>query len=132
MDGTELVADGGAADAGVPGNATAGGRRRAIADRNVAAILDAAEELIRAHAPVTIAGVATAAGVSRVTVYAHFATAEALLEAVVERAVGHSAAILAAARPAEGPAVTALERLLVTGWRELGGTPRWRRPRPRC
>src|SRR6266513_2838613 len=58
-------------------------RRRAIADRNVHAILDAAEELIRVRAPVTIAGVATAAGVSRVAVYAHFATAEALLEAGV-------------------------------------------------
>jgi AcrR family transcriptional regulator len=34
--------------------------------------------------------------VSRVTVYAHFATWEALLEAVVERAVGHTTAVLAA------------------------------------
>lgn len=95
-------------------------RRRAIADRNVTAILDAAEDLIRAHAPVTIAAVAAAAGVSRVTVYSHFPTSEALLEAVVGRAVGHASAVLAAARPDEGPAVTALERLLVTGWRELG------------
>jgi AcrR family transcriptional regulator len=94
-------------------------RRRAIADRNVQAILDAAEELIRARAPVTIAGVATAAGVSRVTVYAHFATAEALLEAVVSRAVGHATAALAAARPGDGPPAEALERLVVTGWREL-------------
>lgn len=94
--------------------------RRAIADRNVAAILDAAEELIRGHAPVTIAAVATAAGVSRVTVYAHFATTEALLEAVIERAVGHASAALAAARTAEGPATEALERLLAVGWRELG------------
>ena len=67
-------------------------RRRAIADRNVHAILDAAEELLRNHAPVTIAAVASQSGVSRVTVYAHFATGEALLEAVVERAVGHAAA----------------------------------------
>src|SRR5215468_9669809 len=95
-------------------------RRRAIADRNVQAILDAAEQLIRARAPVTIAGVATAAGVSRVTVYAHFATAEALLEAVVSRAVGHAVGVLAAARPGEGPPVAALERLVATGWRELG------------
>jgi AcrR family transcriptional regulator len=95
-------------------------RRRAIADRNVQAILDAAEELIRARAPVTIAAVATTAGVSRVTVYAHFATAEALLEAVVARAVGHAASVLAAARPGEGPPVNALERLVVMGWRELG------------
>ncbi len=94
-------------------------RRRAIADRNVQAILDAAEELIRARAPVTIAGVATAAGVSRVTVYAHFATAEALLEAVVARAVGQAATVLAAARPDKGPATAALERMVAVGWREL-------------
>jgi AcrR family transcriptional regulator len=95
-------------------------RRRDIADRNVAAILDAAEKLIAARAPVTIAGVAGAAGVSRVTVYAHFPTAEAVLEAVVERAVGHAAGALAAARPGEGPPAEALERLLSTGWQELG------------
>jgi AcrR family transcriptional regulator len=95
-------------------------RRRTIADRNVMAILDAAEQLIAARAPVTIAGVAGAAGVSRVTVYAHFPTSEALLEAVVERAVGHTAGALEAARPGEGPPAEALERLLATGWRELG------------
>lgn len=94
--------------------------RRTIADRNVQAILDAAEELIHGRAPVTIAGVATVAGVSRVTVYSHFPTAEALLEAVVERAVGHVSAALTTARPGEGPAVEALERLLTVGWRELG------------
>lgn len=95
-------------------------RRRSIADRNVTAILDAAEKLIAARAPVTIAGVASAAGVSRVTVYAHFPTSEAVLEAVVERAVGHAGDALAAARPGEGPPAEALGRLLSTGWRELG------------
>ena len=96
-------------------------RRRAIADRNVHAILDAAEELLRNHAPVTIAAVASQAGVSRVTVYAHFATGEALLEAVVERAVRHAAAALAAAAPETGPPLEALTRLVAVGWRELGG-----------
>lgn len=95
-------------------------RRRAIADRNVRSILDAAEELLRQQAPVTIAAVAAQAGVSRVTVYAHFATSEALLEAVVERAVGHATAALAAADPGAGPPVEALARLVATGWRELG------------
>ncbi len=95
-------------------------RRRAIADRNVQAILDAAGELLRNQAPVTIAAVATQAGVSRVTVYAHFATSEALLEAVVERAVGHAAQALAAAEPQTGPALQALARLVAVGWRELG------------
>jgi TetR/AcrR family transcriptional regulator, mexCD-oprJ operon repressor len=95
-------------------------RRRVIADRNVQAILDAAEELLQAHAPVTIAAVATQAGVSRVTVYAHFPTGEALLEAVVERAVAHATAALAAAEPQAGPPGAALARLVAEGWRELG------------
>jgi AcrR family transcriptional regulator len=101
-------------------NAQTADRRRAIADRNVQAILDAAEELVRNHAPVTIAAVASQAGVSRVTVYAHFATGEALLEAVVERAVGHAAAALAAADPETGPPLEALARLVAAGWRVLG------------
>ncbi len=95
-------------------------RRRAIADRNVQAILDAAEELLRQQAPVTIAAVAAQAGVSRVTVYAHFATGEALLEAVVERAVGLATAALAATEPQTGPPAEALARLVAVGWRELG------------
>lgn len=95
-------------------------RRRAIADKNVRAILDAAEELLRNRAPVTIAAVATQARVSRVTVYAHFATAEALLEVVVERAVGNATTALAAARPQAGPPLEALARLVAAGWRELG------------
>lgn len=116
--GDAVTSEGGLGEAGPAVDGT--DRRRAVAQRNVAAILDAAEALVRAHAPVTIAAVASAAGVSRVTVYAHFATAEAVLEGVVTRAVGHARAALAAARPAEGPALEALERLLVTGWRELG------------
>jgi AcrR family transcriptional regulator len=47
-------------------------------------------------------------------------TAEAVLEAVVRRAAGTAMTALAQARPAEGPPAAALERLLVSGWRELG------------
>jgi len=59
--------------------------RRATAERNVAAILDAAGELLSQAGTASIAAVAASAGVSRVTVYAHFPTWEALLEAVVVR-----------------------------------------------
>jgi AcrR family transcriptional regulator len=59
--------------------------RRVTAERNVAAILDAAEELLSQAGPASIAAVAARAGVSRVTVYAYFPTWEALLEAVAGR-----------------------------------------------
>jgi TetR/AcrR family transcriptional repressor of mexCD-oprJ operon len=93
--------------------------RRRIADRNVAAILDAAQALLERRAAVSIAAVAATAGVSRVTVYAHFATWEALLEAVVERATRRTTAALEEADPDHGPPLEALERVLVAGWREL-------------
>jgi len=48
--------------------------QRAIAERNVGAILDAAEELLEERAAASISAVAARAGVSRVTVYAHFPT----------------------------------------------------------
>ena len=94
-------------------------RQRAIADRNVAAILDAAEALFQDRAQVSISAVAKLAGVSRVTVYAHFPTWEALLEAAVERAVRQTMSALAAVGPDAGPADQALDRLLAAAWRHL-------------
>jgi AcrR family transcriptional regulator len=94
--------------------------QREVAQRNVEAILDAAEELLRLQGHANISAVAVQAGVSRVTVYAHFATWEALLEAAVARAVKHSMAAIADARPDDGPADQALERMLAAGWQYLG------------
>jgi TetR/AcrR family transcriptional regulator, mexCD-oprJ operon repressor len=93
--------------------------RRAIAERNVAAILDAAEALLERHTQASIAAVATRAGVSRVTVYAHFPTREDLLEAIIERAVQRATVALEAAQPDADPPLDALERLIAAGWREL-------------
>ena len=92
---------------------------REVATRNVEAILDAAEELLRQEGHATISAVAVRAGVSRVTVYAHFPTCKALLEAAVERAVLHTMAALEAASPTDGPAAEALERVLASGWQQL-------------
>jgi TetR/AcrR family transcriptional regulator, mexCD-oprJ operon repressor len=99
--------------------AAATDHRRATAERNVQAILDAAEDLLERRAQASISAVAAQAGVSRVTVYAHFPTSEALLEAVVRRAVNRTAVALEAAQPDTGPPLEALERLLSAGWREL-------------
>jgi TetR/AcrR family transcriptional repressor of mexCD-oprJ operon len=93
--------------------------QRAIAERNVEAILDAVEDLLERQAQASISAVAAHAGVSRVTVYAHFPTWEALLEAAVERAVRRTMTALEAAEPGDGPPVQALERMLAAAWRHL-------------
>jgi TetR/AcrR family transcriptional regulator, mexCD-oprJ operon repressor len=93
--------------------------RRAIAERNVEAILDAVERLLEERRPLSIAAVAAASGVSRVTVYAHFENLTQLVEAVVARSLRHATGAIAAAELGEGPAMQALERLLHSGWRQL-------------
>ena len=97
--------------------------RRATAQRNVEAILDAAEELLERRMPATVANVATEAGVSRVTVYAHFPNREDILAAVVERAVERASEAIDAADPDEGPAVEALERVIAVSWKALSHSP---------
>jgi TetR/AcrR family transcriptional repressor of mexCD-oprJ operon len=93
--------------------------RRATAERNIEAILDAAERLLERGSEPTIVAVAGEAGVSRVTVYAHFATREQLLEAVVERAVRRTSEALDAVEPERGPPPEALGRVIDVGWRDL-------------
>jgi TetR/AcrR family transcriptional regulator, mexCD-oprJ operon repressor len=93
--------------------------RRATAERNIEAILDAAERLLERGRQATIVAVAAEAGVSRVTVYAHFETLEQLLEAVVERAVERTSEALDAVDPERGPPLEALQRIIDVGWRDL-------------
>jgi TetR/AcrR family transcriptional repressor of mexCD-oprJ operon len=103
--------------AGMPEAST--DHRRATAERNVAAILDAAEALLARGATASTTAVATEAGVSLVTVYAHFPTREALVEAVAERAVGRAKVALDAAHLQDGAALEALERLIAVAWEQL-------------
>jgi AcrR family transcriptional regulator len=93
--------------------------QREVAERNADAILDAAEDLLRSHGHVNISAVAVQAGVSRVTVYAHFPTWEALLESAVERAVRRTMAALQSVHPDNGPAAEALDRMLAAAWQHL-------------
>lgn len=93
--------------------------QREVAERNVEAILDAVEELLRAQGHASISAVAAQAGVSRVTVYAHFPHWAALLEAAVERAVRRTMAALEAVHPDDGPPVEALDRMLAATWQHL-------------
>ena len=62
---------------------------------------------------------AAQAGVSRVTVYAHFPAWTALLEAAVERAVRQTMTALQSVRPEDGPPVEALDRMLAATWQHL-------------
>ena len=94
------------------------GYQREVAERNVEAILDAAEDLVRLG-QANISAVAVQAGVSRVTVYAHFPTWEALLEAAVERAVRRTMAALESVHPDKGPPLEALDRMIAAAWQHL-------------
>lgn len=92
--------------------------RRATAQRNVEAILDAAQSLLERGVAASTTAVAAEAGVSRVTVYSHFPTREALLEALAERAVRRfRAALEPVDLGAEEPAA-ALDHLIAMAWRE--------------
>ena len=93
--------------------------QREVAERNVEAILDAAEDLLASQGHASISAVATHAGVSRVTVYAHFPTWTALLEAAVERAVRRTMTALQSVHPDDGPPVEALDRMLAATWQHL-------------
>jgi AcrR family transcriptional regulator len=90
-----------------------------VAERNTEAILDAVEDLLRAQGQASISAVAASARVSRVTVYAHFPTWEALLEAAVERAVRRTMAALQSVQPESGTPAEALDRLLAAAWPHL-------------
>ena len=95
---------------------TTTGERRADAERNVAAILDAAVDLLADDPGASMAEVARRAGVVRATLYAHFPSRAELLEAVVTRALGQAQSEMDAARPQDGPAGEALARLVAATW----------------
>jgi TetR/AcrR family transcriptional repressor of mexCD-oprJ operon len=94
-------------------------RRRADAERSIAAIVEAALELFREGSDSSMSDIARAAGVGRVTLYAHFPSREAVLEAVLDRTLREVAATLHGELTADGPADEALVQLLRAGWQIL-------------
>jgi AcrR family transcriptional regulator len=94
-------------------------KRRADAERSIAAILDAALEALASDPDSSMAAIARQAGVVRATIYMHFPTRESLLDAVMERAVADVADATRSAEPQRGEPVEALERVLRATWREL-------------
>jgi AcrR family transcriptional regulator len=91
-------------------------RRRADAERNIAAILAAAGDMFgRGKAP-SMGEIAQAAGVRRATLYGHFPSREELLDAVIAHAITHTDEVLTALGLDRDPADVAVERLVRTSW----------------
>ena len=99
--------------------ASAPKRRRADAERNIQAIINAALEALADDPDASMAGIARRAGVVRATIYMHFPTREALLDAVMEHATALVADATRAAEPERGEPKEALERVLLATWRQL-------------
>ncbi len=93
---------------------------RADARRNAERILDATAELLAADPGVSLEQVANRAGVSRATLYHHFAGRDALLDALTDRSVLEVTAAVAHARSEEGTAAEAIDRVLRAAWQVVG------------
>jgi AcrR family transcriptional regulator len=97
-------------------------RRRRDAEVNRDSLLEAALRALLEDPDAGLDAVASAAGLSRRTVYGHFASREVLVAALADRAGEHVAAVVgrvrAGALPGEHP-LTTLARLEVSLWRAI-------------
>ncbi len=89
---------------------------RSDALRNRDAIIEAAVDCFSREPNASMADIARAAGVGRVTLYGHFSSRDELLEATLERVIDRSEAELAAL-DLSGDPVAALDRLVRRSWR---------------
>jgi AcrR family transcriptional regulator len=91
-------------------------RRRADAERNIETILASTQELLSHGTLPSMSEVATASGIGRVTLYAHFASREVLLEEVLRRAIIHTDQTLSSLALDDDPPEDALARLVRESW----------------
>src|SRR5262245_14346690 len=97
------------------GRRTTARPQRADARRNVAAILDAGTDCLARDPDVSIADIAAAAGVGRITLYGHFKTRAELVDAVLVRTLERADTVLDATDTTGEPSA-ALARLVAASW----------------
>lgn len=98
-------------------------RQRSDARQSIAAVVDAAIGTLGERPDASMDEIARAAGVSRQTVYAHFPSRDALVDAVIERATAEFTALLDGVDLDQAPPAQALTRLLEAGWQIAGRYP---------
>lgn len=89
---------------------------RADARRNIAAILDAATSCLARDPEVSIAEIASAAGVGRITLYGHFKNRAELVEAVLLRSVDEADDVLRQVDLTGDDPIETLEHLVHSSW----------------
>lgn len=89
---------------------------RADAQRNRTAIMDAAVTCLAANPRASMAEIAQAAGIGRVTLYGHFSSRRELIEAIVESTMREADDQLAPLDLSGDPRA-ALDLLIATSWR---------------
>jgi TetR/AcrR family transcriptional regulator, mexCD-oprJ operon repressor len=96
-------------------------KRRADAERSIAAILSAGRRCFARNPAASMTEIAREAGVGRVTIYGHFPSREMLLETVLRQAMEAAVQALQDADLDHGSAADALSRLARNAWQVLDG-----------
>jgi len=90
--------------------------RRADARRSIDAVLNAARTVLGERPDASMEDIATMAGVTRQTVYAHFPSRDALIAALIEAARTEGLAAIDAARLDTAPPIDAMDQFLDISW----------------
>jgi AcrR family transcriptional regulator len=98
-------------------------RRRSDARRSIDAILNAARTVLGERPDASMEEIATTAGVSRQTVYAHFPSRDALIAALLHSAGVETVAAMDAAPLDTVPPADALRQYLDIGWELIRRNP---------
>jgi AcrR family transcriptional regulator len=98
-------------------------RQRSDARQSIAAVIDAAIRTLGDRPDASMDEIARAAGVTRQTVYAHFPSRDALIDAVVEQATAEVTGLLDGLDLDQVSPAQALTRLLDAGWQVAARYP---------